>query len=107
MIAHRTTRRIAGIALALGLLALALAWPGWRLRAAQAAGLGARMACSCRYIDGRELSGCRQDLGGIPWMGLVRYSEDAQARRVTASVPLLAERSARLRPGYGCQPEKH
>jgi len=105
MIANRAVRRLLAAGLALLLLAIALAWPGWQQRAAQAAGLGARVTCSCRYIAGRELSGCRQDLRGIEWMGLVRYTDDPQARRVTASVPLLARRAARFRQGYGCMAE--
>jgi len=105
MIANRATRWVLGTGLAVLLLAGALAWPGWRQRADQAAGLAARLTCSCRYIAGRDLAGCRQDLIGIAWMRLVRYADDPQARRVTASVPLLARRAARMREGYGCQPE--
>lgn len=85
---------------------VAVSWPGWRHEAAQAAGLGARMACSCRYVEGRPLGSCHDDLAGIRWMALVRYSDDPQARRVTAAVPLLADRSARMKDGFGCLPER-
>lgn len=106
MIANRAIAWLIGAGLLLLLLAGALAWPGWQQRAAQAAGLGARLTCSCRYVAGRTLDACRQDLTGIAWMRLVRYADDPQARRVSASVPLLASRAARLRPGYGCQMER-
>lgn len=102
------TRALRGLAWApVALLAFygAVSWPGWRHQAGQAAGLAARMTCSCRYIAGRALASCREDLAGIRWMALVRYADDPQARRVTASVPLVAARSARLRDGFGCLPE--
>lgn len=86
--------------------AIAVNWPGWQRQAAQAAGLGARIACSCRYVEGRALGSCAGDLAGMPWMALVRYTDDPQARRVTASVPLIAERSSRLKDGFGCLPER-
>lgn len=35
-------------------------------------------------------------------MALVRMSADEQAKAVTASVPILASDTARLREGYGC-----
>lgn len=35
-------------------------------------------------------------------MELVRLSADEEAKSVTASVPLVARATARLRPGYGC-----
>jgi len=85
---------------------MAISWPGWERAAGQAAGLAARVACSCRYVEGRDLPSCRTDLAGVPWMALVRYEDDPAARRLTAKVPLLATRSARLREGFGCLPER-
>ena len=35
-------------------------------------------------------------------MRLVMLSEDAEARSVTARVPLIASQTARWRPGQGC-----
>ncbi len=84
---------------------VAVSWPGWQREAGQAAGLGARMTCSCRYIEGRDLPSCQSDLAGIPWMALVRYADDPQARRVTASVPMMASKSAVLKQDFGCLPE--
>jgi hypothetical protein len=71
--------------------------------AAAGAAVGARIACSCRYVGGRELSDCRKDFE--PGMGLVVLSEDEEARSVTARVPLLASQTARYRAGQGCRLE--
>lgn len=67
------------------------------------AAFGARVACSCRFVGGRELGDCRKDFE--PGMGLILLSEDAQAKSVTASFPLLASETATYRPGLGCQLE--
>jgi len=104
--ANRRWQRMAAVPVALVAFYGVVSWPEWRHEAGQAAGLGARMACSCRFIEGRPLGSCPADLSGIRWMALVRYSEDSQARRVTATVPLLASRSAVLKPGFGCLPER-
>ena len=64
------------------------------------AAFGARTACSCRYVAGRELADCRKDFE--PGMGIVFLSDDADAREVTAYVPLLASETARYSEGYGC-----
>ncbi len=67
----------------------------------------ARVACSCRFVAERDLSDCNKDkLEGMEWVSL---SEDAEARSVTASIPLLASDTATLRDGYGCvlQPWQH
>ena len=92
--------------MALGLLALAAAviaglWGDVLLgRAAAGAGYGAKGGCSCRFISGRELASCKDDF--LPGMELVMLSEDDEAKSVTASVPLLASRTATYREGYGC-----
>ena len=91
---------------ALALLYMAFNWPRWQLRAQMAAGFGARIACSCRYIDGRPLDSCARDFKGIGGMALVRLSDDPQHRTVQASVPLLARRTARFRQGFGCLPDR-
>ncbi|MBT2186468.1 hypothetical protein [Sphingobium nicotianae] len=105
-IATRLGRRLIWVPVALIAFYTAVSWTGWQRHAGQAAGLGARMACSCRYIEGRDLASCRGDLSGIDWMPLVRYSDDERERRVTGSVPLLASRSAKLKDGFGCLPER-
>lgn len=61
---------------------------------------GAHVACSCRYIGGRSLSDCRKDFE--PGMALVRLSDDADTRSVTARLPLLSSQTATYRKGEGC-----
>ncbi len=63
-------------------------------------GYGAHVICSCRYIGGRDLDSCYADYE--PGMELIRMRDDEDEKRVTASVPLLASRSAQFREGLGC-----
>jgi hypothetical protein len=67
-------------------------------------GYGARVACGCRYIGNRSLADCRKDFE--PGMEVIRLSEDAETKTITASVPLITRRSVRFDPVLGCQPEK-
>ena len=88
---------------ALGLIAvllLAWNWSALRAQAQVGAGFGARVTCSCRYVEGRSLGSCRGDKE--PGMALVMLSDDPEARTVKAGVPLLASRTARYRQGWGC-----
>jgi len=66
-------------------------------------GYAARVACACRYISDRALENCRADFE--PGMESIWLSEDPPTKTVTASVPLIASRSARYDPVLGCQPE--
>ncbi len=60
----------------------------------------ARVGCSCRFVAGRSLEDCEKDkLGG---MELISLSDDAEARSVTATFPLVAMTTATYREGYGC-----
>ena len=68
-------------------------------------GYGARVACGCRYIGNRSLADCKKDFE--PGMEAIRLSEDPKTKTVTASVPLIASRSARFDPVLGCQPEAY
>jgi hypothetical protein len=68
-------------------------------------GYAARVACACRHIGNRPLAQCRADFE--PGMELIRLREDAAAKRVTASVPLIASRSATFDPLLGCQPDRY
>lgn len=79
---------------------LAWNWSALRGRAQVGAGFGARIACSCRYVEGRPLDSCRADMD--PGMALVTLSDEPEAPAVRASVPLLATRRAHYRPGWGC-----
>lgn len=64
------------------------------------ASYGARVACSCRFVGGRELSDCRKDFE--PGMQLVSLSEDAQERSVTARFAWVVSDQATYREGWGC-----
>lgn len=83
---------------------LAAAWIVWgegvRRTAAAATAYGAHVTCSCRFIEGRSLDDCAKDK--LEGMKLVRLAEDAQAKSITASVPLVARDTATHREGYGC-----
>lgn len=68
------------------------------------AAYGARIGCSCRYIDGRELGSCKDDMES--GMGAVFLSEDAERKSVTARVPVMASATATYRKGWGCVLEK-
>lgn len=61
---------------------------------------GAKNACSCRYISGRDLASCYADF--VPGMEVIFLSEDTDARSVTASVPLVHAETASYRDGFGC-----
>lgn len=61
---------------------------------------GAKNACSCRYVAGRELGSCSDDF--VPGMEAVFLSEDADDKAVTAYVPLIASNTARYYEGFGC-----
>ena len=61
---------------------------------------GAKGACSCRFLAGRDLSSCKSDF--LDGMGMVMLSEDEADMSVTARVPLVASDTATYREGYGC-----
>lgn len=77
-------------------------WAGWQHRAAIGAGFAARVVCSCRHVEGRPMGSCETDLRGLPGMRLVWLTERPEERVVEAHVPLMADRSARAVPGFGC-----
>ena len=60
----------------------------------------ARVACSCRFVGGRDLEDCGKDK--LAGMELVTLTEDAEAKSVTARFPLVAADTATYREGYGC-----
>jgi hypothetical protein len=80
--------------------ALIYAWPAMRAYSQTGAAYSARIVCSCRYIGGRGLEDCEKDLE--PGMEVVSLSESAQAKRIDATVPLMASESAEFREGFGC-----
>lgn len=88
---------------AIGLALAGAVWGWFALRASAVAGAayGARIACSCHYVGGRDLKDCRKDFE--PGMGrLVMLGDDPATRRVTGTIPLFARQGAQFRPGEGC-----
>lgn len=97
---QRRMRKTAVIIAILAAVLIAAFWSTVRSYAVAGASVGARVACSCRYLGGRELSDCRKDFES--GMGLVVLSENTAAKSVTARVPLLSRETATLRDGEGC-----
>jgi hypothetical protein len=90
---------------ALLLCLLAGAWFGLKSsstgqRAELGAGYIAHVVCSCRYVGNRDMASCKPDCE--PGTEIVSVEDDTAKRRITASVPLLAKRSAQFDPEYGC-----
>ena len=91
------------IALILALLVIALLiarGPYWLAQAQTGANYGARIGCSCRFVQGRDLASCATDFE--PGMALVSIEETTNPPGVEASVPLLASAGARYVAGTGC-----
>lgn len=65
---------------------------------------GARVACSCHFVEGRPIDQCRADFE--PGMTMVRLSVEEETETIIASVPMLASTRASHRPGWGCVPER-
>jgi hypothetical protein len=84
------------------LLIAFVAWnfASWKRQAEVGAAYGARIGCSCHYVQGRSLDSCATDFE--PGMELVSIAADATERTVTASVPLMASRTARFAGATGC-----
>lgn|GEM_PF-1247606 len=95
------------VLLALALL-LGFSWRGLRAEALVSTSYGARAACACRFISQQDLGSCKGQIAvaGLGRTGsLIWLSEDADARTVKASVPLLASQTATFSPDRGCQLE--
>ncbi len=96
----RTVRNVALVLLAIAVLWVIWNWSSIKEQAQLGAAYGAHVACSCRYIEGRDLKSCETDFE--PGMELVGLSDDPENKRVTASVPFLAEAVAERRGDFGC-----
>jgi len=96
----RTARNIVLALLAIAVLWIVWNWGSIKGQAKLGAAYGAHVACSCRYIEGRDLKSCETDFE--PGMELVGLSDDPENKRVTASVPFLAEADAERRGTFGC-----
>lgn len=97
-------KRLIWMAAILAAVVLAAFWSIIRSYAVAGASVGARVACSCRYVAGRDLSECRQDFE--PGMGMIVLTQDDTAKSVTARFPLLSRGTATFREGEGCTLEK-
>lgn len=64
------------------------------------ASYGARVACACVHIGGRDLTDCRKDFEA--GMEVAVLSENADAKSVSVTYPLLSSATASYREGYGC-----
>ncbi|GLI99437.1 hypothetical protein [Sphingobium sp. BS19] len=93
--------RIGASILSVALLAfIAWHWRGWTAQAQVGAAYGARMTCSCRYVEGRSMESCKGDTE--PGMEIVSIRDVPEDKAVTGRVPLMAKRTARWRKGFGC-----
>lgn len=101
-IAPRRNLRLRMAVIGLGLIAAVVAvfLSPIRSYATTGASYGARVACSCRFAGGRELSDCARDFE--PGMELVSLSEDVEKRSVTARFAMIASETATYREGWGC-----
>jgi hypothetical protein len=90
---------------AIALLALLLLWFAYsfsdiKAQAKLGVSYASHIACSCRYIEGRPLDACTKDFE--PGMGMVSLADNPETKRVTASVPFLANAVAERRGEFGC-----
>ena len=60
----------------------------------------ARVACSCRFVAGRDLEDCAKDK--LAGMEIVSLNENPDAQSVTATIPFVNTTTATKRDGYGC-----
>jgi len=99
------SRRTALVLLAMAAVVALWAWRGSLMSyAVTGTSYGARVACSCKYVGERELGDCKKDFE--PGMEAVFLSEDADARSITAYIPMVTSQTATYREGYGCVLEK-
>ncbi len=75
-------------------------WDDLSGQASAATAFGAKSACSCHYIGGRDLDSCQGDF--VPGMAAVFVSQDADEQSVTATVPLVSSDTAHFHEGFGC-----
>ncbi len=61
---------------------------------------GARVACSCHYVGGRDIEDCQKDFE--PGMEVIGLSVDGERKRITASALLIESATAEFREGWGC-----
>lgn len=93
-------RHVAVAVLVLMIALIAWNWRSQRAMAEAGTGFAARMTCSCRYVEGRTMESCEGD--PEPGVRFVSITDEPEHKAVRASVPLLAERRAVFRAGFGC-----
>ena len=101
---HSRKKRLWLWAIVLVVALLGAAWLAWGEGLRKTGGVGsayaARVACSCRFVAGRDLDDCAKDK--LEGMELISLSENVAAKSVTASIPFVASDTASYREGYGC-----
>lgn len=75
-------------------------YPKWKAMAEAGTAYGARVGCSCRFVQDRDLKSCETDFE--PGMSMISLSEDTTKKSVTASTPFLATRTAHYAGDAGC-----
>lgn len=103
--AQQPRGRLRWLLIGLGLIATVVAvfLSPIRSYALTGASYGARVACSCRFVGGRDLADCRKDFE--PGMELVTLGEDTAGMSVTARFALFFSQTATYREGHGCMLE--
>ena len=109
--AKRAKTGLVGILLRVALVLAVIVGVVWLLFGREVAGFSetgtafaAKTACSCRFVAGREIGTCGDDLGA--GFEAVWLSEDAEAMSVTARVPLIASATATYSEDTGCLLER-
>jgi hypothetical protein len=75
-------------------------YPTLKAQAEVGSAYAARIGCSCRYVQGREMDSCTRDFE--PGMEIISVADDPETKTVTGSVPMMASRSARYQGASGC-----
>jgi hypothetical protein len=88
------------LAMVVAAAALLWQWDWISGQASAATAFGAKTACSCRFVGGRDLASCQGDF--VPGMEAVFVSQDVDEQSVTATVPLVSSSTAHFHDGFGC-----
>lgn len=75
-------------------------YPTLKAQAEAGSAYAARIGCSCRYVQGRDMESCTRDFE--PGMEIISVGDDPETKTVTGSVPMMASRSARFEGASGC-----
>jgi len=103
-------KKLAAVLLVL-IIAIVIAIPklvgfqAWHIPAAidMATGLGAKLACSSRYVTGLSEEQAKADIVSYSAAAsLLELTYDEQAKTVTATLQGMSEKQAQYREGLGC-----